>query len=59
MTQTIIPTKQLPVVTEIDDPGSDITIPTEQAVREAISDITAPVKVISAGAKLYIYNNCW
>jgi hypothetical protein len=55
MTQTVIPTKQLPVVTTVGDPGSDNAIPTEQAVREAFLTITSPTLIVSASTKLYIY----
>lgn len=41
MALTILRTVQMPVVTEVDTPGLDTTIPTEQAVREAITALGA------------------
>jgi hypothetical protein len=41
MTLTTLRTVQLPVVTTVASPGLDTTIPTEQAVREAITALGA------------------
>jgi hypothetical protein len=53
MAQTTIPTKQLPIVTTVASPGLDTKIPTEQAVREAITATGA-----NAGTKLFLYGVC-
>ena len=39
MAQTKIPTKQLPVVTTVANPGLDTAVPTEKAVRTAIAGV--------------------
>jgi hypothetical protein len=59
MAQSTIPVKQLPITTEVGDPGNDTVIPTEQAVREAIADIVAPTPIISSSTKLFLYYNCY
>ena len=41
MALTKLRTVQIPVVTTVDTPGLDTTIPTEQAVREAITAVGA------------------
>lgn len=53
MAPTIIPTKQLPVTTTVATPGVNTNIPTEKAVRDAIT-----ANQSSASAKLFLYNNC-
>jgi len=55
MAQTKIPTKQLPVVLTVGTPGSDTGIPSEKAVRTAITvAITSPVPA----GNLFLYANC-
>jgi len=53
MAQSTIPVKQLPVVTTVGSPGSDASIPTEQAVRESLSSNQS-----STAAKLFLYSTC-
>jgi hypothetical protein len=55
MAQTKLKTEQLPVVTTIATPGLDTTIPTEQAVREAI--VVATTSPVPAG-NLFLYSIC-
>lgn len=57
MGQSTIPVKQLPIVTTVDDPGDDTSIPTEQAVREAISAVSSSANVAGASSKLYAYTH--
>jgi hypothetical protein len=59
MAQTKMPTKQLPVVTSIGTPGLDTNIPSEKAVRTAISNITGSSSTGTSGAGTgFIYPAC-
>ena len=53
MGQSIIPVKQLPVVTTVTNPGLNTTIPTEKAVRDAIASTPS-----NATTALFMYNAC-
>jgi len=55
MGQSIIPVKQLPVVTTVTNPGLNTTIPTEKAVRDAIASTPSPTNATTA---LLMYNAC-